>query len=145
MISIFRLLYSCCIRPDDHTATPDETSRLIPVVIDHLPNAASPDPENQQRIQERLGDIVRSTQGKMVDVAAQSPFNLHNQNTSPQSLDQISNLNVVADSAVTAEWSGDASSSRTGSTREVENGNLTNESVLQFSNGDVVVCIFRIT
>jgi len=96
MVSLFQLLFSCCLRPhskNKHPQLPDETSRLIPVLMDPSPHSTSqthPHIDDPQKIQERLGGIVRSTQGKMVNVTAHLPFNLHNQKLAPRSLDPSS-------------------------------------------------------
>jgi hypothetical protein len=81
MVSLFTVLCSCCSRPrlGGRDNEPDETSRLIPVLIDPSPNSTSPQPDHidQQVVQERLGNIVRNTRGKMVNVTA--PSNVQHQ------------------------------------------------------------------
>lgn len=92
MVFPFNILFYCCLRTrtDDGTVQ-DETSRLIPVLIDQPVHSPQSDHNpDQQRVQERLGHIVRNTQGKMVNVSARLPFNLNNQNLSPRSLNQSS-------------------------------------------------------
>jgi hypothetical protein len=79
MVSLFSvLLCSCCSRPrpERKDGEPDETSRLIPVLIDPSPSSTSPHID-QQVVQERLGNIVRNTRGKMVNVTA--PSNVQHQ------------------------------------------------------------------
>ncbi|KAA1475099.1 hypothetical protein DENSPDRAFT_841832 [Dentipellis sp. KUC8613] len=70
----------CCIRPapENTEGEPDERSRLIqPTVDEPLPQRHA-NPVDQDRMKERLGVIVRSKEGKMVNIHAPLPFNLHN-------------------------------------------------------------------
>ncbi|KAF8965640.1 hypothetical protein BDZ97DRAFT_1918190 [Flammula alnicola] len=63
--------------------TPNERSHLIPASTDStptsLPNAFVVD---HQKLKERMGHIVRSKEGKMVNVNSRLPFNLHNKKLS---------------------------------------------------------------
>ncbi|KAJ6630480.1 hypothetical protein B0H10DRAFT_1984688 [Mycena sp. CBHHK59/15] len=91
--SLFARLFSCCIRsrtPDDEsTVIPNETSRLIPASAGPsspgLPDAIVVD---HQKLNDKLGTIVRSKEGKMVNVSSRAPFTLHSASTpvSPTSL-----------------------------------------------------------
>ncbi|KAF7334679.1 hypothetical protein MVEN_02298500 [Mycena venus] len=74
-------LFCCCARPrveDDPTVIPTETTHLISgaagLPSPHLPETMAID---RQRLQERMGTIVRSKEGKMVNVNARTPFILH--------------------------------------------------------------------
>jgi len=78
MISLRTLLFSCCIRKRTReNQEPDERTPFIPVTDD------TPTPPlrvvDHQKLKERLGVVVRSQEGKMVNVNSQYPFNLHNQ------------------------------------------------------------------
>ncbi|KAL1671915.1 hypothetical protein EV122DRAFT_272071 [Schizophyllum commune] len=84
-MSFLRAALSCCLgkRPRDvrDDVIPNEESRLIPPVTDEpsgssLPNVSTVD---QQKIRDKLGVIVRAKEGRMVNVHAAIPFNLHNQ------------------------------------------------------------------
>ncbi|KAI0319116.1 hypothetical protein OF83DRAFT_1170515 [Amylostereum chailletii] len=78
-MSLFSQLFcSCCGPREKHSSEPDERSRLIPPVED----VVSPLPRHvivdQERMKERLSVIVRAKEGKMVNLHAPLPFNLHN-------------------------------------------------------------------
>ncbi|KAF8627947.1 hypothetical protein AX17_006100 [Amanita inopinata Kibby_2008] len=74
--------YLCCFKcppqqsQQDEEPTVDETTHLIPQAPDYDLYEASL--MNQRRLDERLGSIVRAKEGKMVNIASQIPFNLHN-------------------------------------------------------------------
>ncbi|KAF8967538.1 hypothetical protein BDZ97DRAFT_1803853 [Flammula alnicola] len=78
--AILRNLLCCCRREQPEIdGSYDENSRLIPQTVEPpaiYPNVVLVD---HQKLQERLGLIVRAKEGKMVNVASQIPFNLHNQ------------------------------------------------------------------
>lgn len=83
MAAIFSTIFSCCLRRRrrrQEPVIPDEESRLIPAEATEptpvIPNVVVID---HQKLKDRLGTIVRSKEGKMVNVNAQIPFNLHNQ------------------------------------------------------------------
>src|SRR3984893_8387250 len=83
--AVFRLFCSCCSRDKsaDGRGVPDEPSRLIPVDPNPHPNPPQHDHAfDQQQVLARLGDIVRVTERKMVNVTAHLPFNLHNPGSS---------------------------------------------------------------
>src|SRR4051794_33175999 len=94
MAALFHILFSCCFRsdPSERVGDPDETSHLIPVLIDPSPDpSANPGhASDQQKTRERFGNIVHSTQSNMVNVTAHLPFNLHNSKLYPRSLDPSS-------------------------------------------------------
>ncbi|TRM55122.1 hypothetical protein BD626DRAFT_579532 [Schizophyllum amplum] len=84
-MSFLRAALSCCLgkRPRNELddVIPNEESRLIPSIVDEpsgssLPNVSSMD---QQKVRDKLGIIVRAKEGRMVNVHAAIPFNLHNQ------------------------------------------------------------------
>ncbi|KAF8896621.1 hypothetical protein BD779DRAFT_599171 [Infundibulicybe gibba] len=84
MVLLFDQLFSCCIRkhPRLHPNldVPDEQSRLI-IAATELPSPISSSNDsltNDQKLRDRFDTIVRAKEGKMVNVAAQIPFNLHN-------------------------------------------------------------------
>ncbi|PCH35973.1 hypothetical protein WOLCODRAFT_20252 [Wolfiporia cocos MD-104 SS10] len=79
MAALFARLFGCCIRSRSHSpaqAEPDETTHLIPPTNEIPPIRAYV--VDQQKINERMGTIVRAKEGKMVNVSAQLPFNLLN-------------------------------------------------------------------
>ncbi|KAI0633497.1 hypothetical protein C8Q77DRAFT_1057605 [Trametes polyzona] len=76
MASVVRYVFGCCIRarspgpkePDERTPFIQPTDEVSPIrtyTVDH------------DRLKERLGTIVRSKEGKMVNVNQPLPFNLH--------------------------------------------------------------------
>ncbi|KAI0674889.1 hypothetical protein C8Q78DRAFT_1075237 [Trametes maxima] len=76
MATVFRQFFGCCIRsrpqnpeePDERTPFIQPTDEVPPILtytVDH------------DRMRERLGTIVRSKEGKMVNVNQPLPFNLH--------------------------------------------------------------------
>ncbi|KAI0644706.1 hypothetical protein C8Q79DRAFT_1011721 [Trametes meyenii] len=76
MAAVFRQFFGCCIRsrppnpeePDERTPFIQPTDEVPPILtytVDH------------DRMRERLGTIVRSKEGKMVNVNQPLPFNLH--------------------------------------------------------------------
>jgi len=80
-----KIFFCCCQESDDAQDQFNESSHLIPsqsvdssviysntVVLDH------------RKLQERLGHIVRTKESKMVNVASQVPFNLHNKVLPPE-------------------------------------------------------------
>ncbi|KAF8196420.1 hypothetical protein BJ912DRAFT_1040048 [Pholiota molesta] len=81
-------LFSCCCHrrqpSSDDVNTPDERSHLIPATSEDLISPTSLGlprtyVDDNQRMKERMSDIVRAKEGKMVNVNARLPFNLHNQ------------------------------------------------------------------
>ncbi|KAF9793258.1 hypothetical protein BJ322DRAFT_116065 [Thelephora terrestris] len=80
MASLFtRALHCCCLCPRSRSpAFDDESSRLIPPESD-VPSYTQPQPIviDHQKLKERLGAIVRTKEGKMLNVGASSPLNLH--------------------------------------------------------------------
>lgn len=80
-----KILFSCCGASDEIQETYDESSHLIPSESVQPPviysNVGLLD---HQKVRERLGLIVRAKESKMVNVASQIPFNLHNQVLSPE-------------------------------------------------------------
>ncbi|KAF6751022.1 hypothetical protein DFP72DRAFT_1048103 [Ephemerocybe angulata] len=62
-----------------HPGLPDETTLLIPPSIEPSISYTDVAYLHQQRMQQRLGTIVRAKEGKMVNINSQIPFNLHNQ------------------------------------------------------------------
>ncbi|KII92926.1 hypothetical protein PLICRDRAFT_172956 [Plicaturopsis crispa FD-325 SS-3] len=75
----------CCLRSRSGSSDegrPDEHERLIPAVNDAPQTISDVVVVDRQNLKDRLGTIVRSKEGKMVNVNAHVPFNLHNQPTS---------------------------------------------------------------
>ncbi|KAF8179232.1 hypothetical protein BJ912DRAFT_644171 [Pholiota molesta] len=70
----------CCYRhiPPAIDGPYDETSHLIPHIIEPTDIHSNESLYDRRKLQARLGDIVRAKEGKMVNVASQIPFNLHN-------------------------------------------------------------------
>ncbi|KAF8814817.1 hypothetical protein BYT27DRAFT_6960675 [Phlegmacium glaucopus] len=79
---MFSQLFSCCVqrKPSNNFKTPNEQSRLIPPTEEPTPNDELL--IDHQKFKERMSSIVRSKEGKMVNVNARLPFNLHNKNLS---------------------------------------------------------------
>ncbi|GLB44962.1 hypothetical protein LshimejAT787_1900400 [Lyophyllum shimeji] len=82
----FLLRVFCCLgkRPRDRTI-PDDRTRLIPAstvdgetLTGDAPGANARAAFDHVIFKERLGSIVRSKEGKMVNVTSPLPFNLHN-------------------------------------------------------------------
>ncbi|KAJ7896516.1 hypothetical protein B0H13DRAFT_2034083 [Mycena leptocephala] len=78
--SMFHQLFYCCLCPrdeDDPTVIPTETTHLISPTAGlsspGLPEATAVD---HQKLHDRMGSIVRSKEGKMVNVSARTPFTL---------------------------------------------------------------------
>ncbi|CAA7263014.1 unnamed protein product [Cyclocybe aegerita] len=91
MAGVFERIFGCCLsrkRSQILNVQPDERTHLIPALNEpvgsSLPSVYVVDHE---RMKERLSTIVRSKEGKMVNVAARLPFNLHNRNLSVTLLD----------------------------------------------------------
>ncbi|KAF8883082.1 hypothetical protein CPB84DRAFT_194434 [Gymnopilus junonius] len=90
MAAFLTNILACCFRGGRRRAatitdieTPNERSHLIPAVT-NIDEYISPSPadtlaSSQQKLKERLSSIVRSKEGKMVNVNSRLPFNLHNQ------------------------------------------------------------------
>lgn len=82
MSSVFRQFLSCCFRTRSQSherqqGGPDERTHLIPPTNEVPPVRTYV--LDQHKMKERLGTIVRAQEGKMVNVNAQLPFNLHSQ------------------------------------------------------------------
>ncbi|CAL1706076.1 unnamed protein product [Somion occarium] len=76
MGSLFKEIFCCCRRGSPTFDEPDERTHLIRPTEDVL-STTGPIVDHQ-KLRERLGTIVRSKEGKMVNVNAMLPFNLHN-------------------------------------------------------------------
>lgn len=77
---MFNFLFSCCVRQRRRDPTvPDEHTFLIPATTASETPTPQPRVVDHQKLKERLGTVVRSKEGKMVNVNAAFPFNLHNQ------------------------------------------------------------------
>ncbi|OAX41137.1 hypothetical protein K503DRAFT_864092 [Rhizopogon vinicolor AM-OR11-026] len=77
---MFSYLFSCCVRQRRRDPTiPDERTYLIPATTACETPTPQPRSVDQQKLKERLGTVVRSKEGKMVNVNLSFPFNLHNQ------------------------------------------------------------------
>lgn len=77
---MFNFLFSCCVRQRRRNLTvPDERTFLIPATTASETPTPQPRVVDHQKLKERLGTVVRSKEGKMVNVNAAFPFNLHNQ------------------------------------------------------------------
>ncbi|EAU82580.1 hypothetical protein CC1G_12999 [Coprinopsis cinerea okayama7 len=74
----------CCCRQQAEEPIheiPDENSLLIPPNFEQ--NTYTDSFLDNQKIQERLGTIVRAKEGKMVNLGSHIPFNLHNRTLLP--------------------------------------------------------------
>ncbi|KAL7281374.1 hypothetical protein ACG7TL_004684 [Trametes sanguinea] len=84
MASFFYHVFGCCIRRRSRTLNPEEPDENTPFIP---PSDDAPPPRtytvDHERMRERLGTIVRSKEGKMVNVNQPLPFNLHGQGRSP--------------------------------------------------------------
>ncbi|KAG1752856.1 hypothetical protein EDB19DRAFT_970408 [Suillus lakei] len=77
---MFDFLFSCCVRQRRRDPTvPDERTFLIPANTASETPTPQPRVVDHQKLKERLGTVVRLKEGKMVNVNAAFPFNLHNQ------------------------------------------------------------------
>ncbi|KAK7018331.1 hypothetical protein R3P38DRAFT_3360108 [Favolaschia claudopus] len=86
--SMFHLLFACsCFRSrglskDNHTVIPTESTHLISETAngDRSTSYQSTAAGDRQRLHERMDSIVRSKEGKMVNVNAHAPFILRHAN-----------------------------------------------------------------
>ncbi|OCH89056.1 hypothetical protein OBBRIDRAFT_836112 [Obba rivulosa] len=77
MADFFRSIFSCCIRTSDESREePNEHTQLLPPSEGLLPTRSYV--ADSQKMKERMGTIVRAKEGKMVNVNAPLPFNIHN-------------------------------------------------------------------
>jgi hypothetical protein len=112
-------IFCCCRRgstsPDSEEV--DENTHLIPQTdVDILPIVPPHyDAVDQDRLRERLGDIIKAKEGKMVNVNALLPFNLHNQRFPPSRSAQRFGR--------PSSGSGSASASRSASVSTYQNDN----------------------
>ncbi|KAL0957014.1 hypothetical protein HGRIS_003115 [Hohenbuehelia grisea] len=80
MSGFLQQFFCCCLaRSKDHKTVPDETTHLIPTIEDPEPDIESADLIDEEEHRERLNNIVRNKENKMVNVNSALPFNLHNQ------------------------------------------------------------------
>ncbi|KAJ7898570.1 hypothetical protein B0H14DRAFT_173960 [Mycena olivaceomarginata] len=95
-MSILAPLFSCCLRPrveDDHTVIPTETTNLISHASRHSSNGlVDTTAVDRQKLHDRMGIIVRSKEGKMVNVNLRTPFILGSAPASPPSTGRSSPL-----------------------------------------------------
>ncbi|KAF8641282.1 hypothetical protein AX16_010061 [Volvariella volvacea WC 439] len=66
--------------PAQHEVLYDETTRLMPHELEPIPDDDEPQDEETLRRQQMLGEIVRETEGKMVNMGIRFPFNLFPKN-----------------------------------------------------------------
>ncbi|KAJ7016096.1 hypothetical protein C8F04DRAFT_584071 [Mycena alexandri] len=107
--SILQFLCYCCLRPevsreDDPTVIPTETTHLIPnsagLSSPSLPEAMIVD---HQKLNDRMGLIVRAKEGKMVNVSVRLPFMLQSATgNSPPSSNGLSSSPTTPTSTATA-------------------------------------------
>jgi len=78
MSSFFSQVWNCCLRNRSTSPGVNEQSQLIPPAQDH-PTTMQPTSSviDHQKLKERLGTIVRSKEGKMINVGTPLPLNLH--------------------------------------------------------------------
>ncbi|KAI0368377.1 hypothetical protein BV20DRAFT_473346 [Pilatotrama ljubarskyi] len=76
MASVFRQVFGCCIR--SRSPSSEEPNESTPFIqpSDEVPPVRTYTVDHD-RLKERLGTIVRSKEGKMVNVNQPLPFNLH--------------------------------------------------------------------
>ncbi|TDL25954.1 hypothetical protein BD410DRAFT_825885 [Rickenella mellea] len=81
MMSMLSQVFFCCLRSRTHDKLhPDETTPLIRPTDEVSPYPGHEDViVDYQKTKERLGVIVRSKEGKMVNVLSAVPFNLRNE------------------------------------------------------------------
>jgi len=98
MPSLFtKALCCCCLRTRSKSPAPDDDrSRLIPPESE-VPSYAQPQPIaiDHQNLKERLGAIVRTKEGKMLNVGASSPLNLHRKSLQAKLNPSASNSSVL--------------------------------------------------
>ncbi|KAI9061706.1 hypothetical protein FKP32DRAFT_1594226 [Trametes sanguinea] len=118
MASFFHHVFGCCIRRRSRTVNPEEPDENTPFIP---PSDDAPPPRtytvDHERMRERLGTIVRSKEGKMVNVNQPLPFNLHGQGrtpyahptgssstntTPPRASSSAAQTNITADSSAVA-------------------------------------------
>lgn len=76
MLSSFLRLLCCCYSRKPESSISDERARLLQFQIPTTPSQPVHVEESSYR--ERMGTIVRTMEGKMVNVSSRLPFNLHN-------------------------------------------------------------------
>ncbi|KAJ7636462.1 hypothetical protein FB45DRAFT_906652 [Roridomyces roridus] len=84
---MLRTLFCCCASAaaaDDVSVIPDETTHLIPKVSSLTPDSLSV--LDHQKLQDRMSTIVRAKQGKMVNVAARTPFTVQTAPPTPSAV-----------------------------------------------------------
>ncbi|PPR07241.1 hypothetical protein CVT26_012499 [Gymnopilus dilepis] len=79
-LTLFHQIFcGCCHSRDEIEGLFDETSHLIPENVDPPVTYGSDGARvDHEQLHERLENIVRTKEGKMVNVASHIPFNLHN-------------------------------------------------------------------
>ncbi|KAI0074423.1 hypothetical protein K474DRAFT_1665432 [Panus rudis PR-1116 ss-1] len=82
MHELLRQILCCCRARSNSLDEPDETTPFIRPTNDVV-SQTNPAVDHQ-KLRERLGTIVRSKEGKMVNVNAPLPFNLHNRSLHAQ-------------------------------------------------------------
>jgi len=91
MSTLFGHLFGCCLRPRlSSEEQPDERRHLDPNGAGnpiYVPRDTVV--SDRQKVKERLGNIVRSKEGKMVNVTDHLPFNLNNRNTPAASTSRL--------------------------------------------------------
>ncbi|KAH9940376.1 uncharacterized protein BXZ73DRAFT_42919 [Epithele typhae] len=82
MAPILTVLFGCCLRARSPSLDdPDENTPFIAPAEDVAPYVPRNYSIDHQKMKERLGHIVRSKEGKMVNVNQKLPFNMHNRPT----------------------------------------------------------------
>ncbi|KAJ7636182.1 hypothetical protein FB45DRAFT_906059 [Roridomyces roridus] len=85
---MLRALFCCCASAaaadDAAQVIPDETTHLIPKVSSPTPDSLSV--FDHQQLQDRMSTIVRAKQGKMVNVAARTPFTVQTAPPTPSAV-----------------------------------------------------------
>ncbi|KAK7053585.1 hypothetical protein R3P38DRAFT_3576552 [Favolaschia claudopus] len=88
---MFPSVFCCCrvrdsVEEDDRTVMPTETTHLIsPVPGIPSPGLAETSAVDHQKLQDRMGTIVRTKEGKMVNLTVRTPFILQTAATPPPS------------------------------------------------------------
>ncbi|PPQ90686.1 hypothetical protein CVT25_003724 [Psilocybe cyanescens] len=91
---------------------PNEHSHLIPATNDPSPSSPSAYVVDHQRMKERMSHIVRSKEGKMVNVTSHLPFNLHNKKLKSSSRSAMDVSTSASASSSSPSRSASASTSR---------------------------------
>ncbi|KAF8578037.1 hypothetical protein K439DRAFT_1639237 [Ramaria rubella] len=120
MRSLFDLLFACCLRSQPSSELPPDQRPLIQNG-GQTPTYAPRDTasSDRQKVKERLGNIVRSKESKMVNVTDHLPFNLQNRDAPVAS---TSRLRTESPSPHPSVGTAETTTSRSGSSLRPRGG-----------------------